>query len=328
MDYTFYFQNGKLFSVYPKIRDLYENRELLYDARYIYSDDRWCDLENIENVRSIRIPKYHTNTDSIIGACGYLEYVLRMKSGKCEERGDVPLALALLKKACDLMCVSNTAWGRSDFRQYPTKLRKHGYFDEADAYDAFLEEKQPNGYNSDNLLQSKNFLALISAEQLGLDLVEVSSHSPTCAECSAWQGRVYSISGNDKRFPPLPDHVRSTGLFHDGCRHTLNPVAAIDEFLIERSNRPFVDSRSDQEKDAYTAFIEQRSKEEQDYQQSKADLRKRWHHLQVYNSLCSALPDLAPKSYSAYMRARNSRSKSFCKLAEEAAKLNIDVYKE
>ena len=64
------------------------------------------------------------------------------------------------------------------------------------------------------------------ADELGCDLVEVSAHAGARPEHAAWQGRIYSRSGDD---PKYPDFKKSTGygtgagLCGWNCRHTFGP---------------------------------------------------------------------------------------------------------
>lgn len=64
------------------------------------------------------------------------------------------------------------------------------------------------------------------ADQMGCDLVEVSAHSGARPSHAEWQGRIYSRSGKDKRYP---DFVESTGygtgagLGGWNCRHRWYP---------------------------------------------------------------------------------------------------------
>lgn len=93
----------------------------------------------------------------------------------------------------------------------------------------------------------------------GYDLVQMSTHYPTCDICSQYQGRVYSISGTDSRFPALYQTAMSEGYqtIHPNCRHVLTPwvdeLATDDERsnAQERSNAPFEDSRSQRELNVY-----------------------------------------------------------------------------
>lgn len=55
----------------------------------------------------------------------------------------------------------------------------------------------------------------------GYDLVQVSSHQGTCDSCSAWEGKILSITGNDKKYPTVAQ-AEAGGLFHPNCRHAIN----------------------------------------------------------------------------------------------------------
>lgn len=55
-------------------------------------------------------------------------------------------------------------------------------------------------------------------ESHGEDLVIVTHHSPTCALCRHWHGKIYSISGSSYKYPPLKLAIQG-GLFHPGCIH-------------------------------------------------------------------------------------------------------------
>ena len=47
-------------------------------------------------------------------------------------------------------------------------------------------------------------LSVVTQDE-GQDLYQISSHGTTCALCAPYEGRVYSKSGTDPRFPPLSD---------------------------------------------------------------------------------------------------------------------------
>ena len=80
--------------------------------------------------------------------------------------------------------------------------------------------------------QAEVAAALTSSEN---DLWQISSHGTTCPVCAPLEGRVYSKSGLDPRFPPLslafgkvdpngPDDLSNTYLnIHPNCLHALVP---------------------------------------------------------------------------------------------------------
>lgn len=90
----------------------------------------------------------------------------------------------------------------------------------------------------------------------GYDLMQMTEHYPTCEVCAPLQGRVYSISGKDKRFPSIQIAYRNGYRnVHPNCRHVMTPY--IEEFEddlagdIAKSNQPFTDPRPEVERTLY-----------------------------------------------------------------------------
>ncbi len=109
--------------------------------------------------------------------------------------------------------------------------------------------------NIDIVTKNKHMQLIIrNANSYKSDLVEMSTVHGCCGECAKYQGRIYSLSGQDPRFPLLPDIVIQTGRLHKDCSHVLyNYIEGDRPFYLEGdifevSNRPFVDDRSDKEK--------------------------------------------------------------------------------
>ena len=93
----------------------------------------------------------------------------------------------------------------------------------------------------------------------GYDLVKLTEHYPTCDLCAKFQGRVYSVSGTDKRFPPLEMAFRyGYKNIHPNCRHVAAPwiesMQSPEELqeALDKSNAPFEDTRSDSERALYS----------------------------------------------------------------------------
>ena len=74
-------------------------------------------------------------------------------------------------------------------------------------------------------IESTNIGAIGRALQAGTDFVEMTTMPQCCKLCGAYQGKVYSISGKDKRFPALFKTVLRSGyaLPHPNCRHEFIP---------------------------------------------------------------------------------------------------------
>ena len=83
-------------------------------------------------------------------------------------------------------------------------------------------------------------------------MVQISQHYPTCPLCAPIQGKVYSISGEDKRYPRYTDDVRIPR--HQNCLHSVHPyVRELDDnaAAMERfSNQP-AQPQSEAETQAY-----------------------------------------------------------------------------
>ncbi len=76
-------------------------------------------------------------------------------------------------------------------------------------------------------------IALHNAAELGTDVVEVDAHAGARPDHAVWQGRWFSLSGKDKRYPLLSQatgYGTVTGLKGANCRHDFYPVIpGIDE---------------------------------------------------------------------------------------------------
>lgn len=78
-----------------------------------------------------------------------------------------------------------------------------------------------------------------TAVEVGSDLVQVSAHNTLCDVCAKYEGKIFSLSGKDKRFPPATELPP----FHPNCMHSLTVVieealeaAGILDKYIEFSN--------------------------------------------------------------------------------------------
>jgi hypothetical protein len=110
-----------------------------------------------------------------------------------------------------------------------------------------------------------NTATIKQVQELGYDLVKMSEHPNACPICQKYQGRVYSISGKDKRFPKL-DVAFSSGYanIHPRCRHVLEPFVEelndVDKY-IKISNKPFKEpSKNSKQVQAY--YKQQREKQQ------------------------------------------------------------------
>lgn len=76
-----------------------------------------------------------------------------------------------------------------------------------------------------NMTQAATETQFTRMEELGEDLVEISSHLGARPKCEPYQGRIYSLSGTSKNYPPLSStsYGEPDGLFGVNCRHVMYP---------------------------------------------------------------------------------------------------------
>ena len=68
--------------------------------------------------------------------------------------------------------------------------------------------------------QAHSQAALMQAANYDTDLIQISSHNTTTAICMDFEGKIFSVSGKDKRFPPLTESPP----YHPNCLHLMFPT--------------------------------------------------------------------------------------------------------
>jgi hypothetical protein len=157
--------------------------------------------------------------------------------------------------------------------------------------------------------EARNVGRLNTLTQTENDLVQVSKHSSACPICSRLEGRVYSISGNDKRFPALYSTAFGNGynLIHPGCLHNLIPfiLSLKTPKEIEKaeafSNRPFdIDPRSERVRQAYA--------------KGQAAKRKARETRMQFERYRTVLKDKAPKTLAGFSSIKAKNGEAWKKL--------------
>lgn len=278
----------------------------------------YYDFDSIEGINSISVPCFEPNAKFQRGMLespiGRVEYYLR---GKCFadhwKAGRTELAIACLKKAQELMYISDMIWKRSDFMVLVNYLHKAGYHKEAEK-----ELERIERFFSDEKARVEKSISEDVSASLNLlqtDLVEVGSSGVCCELCAKYRNRIYSVSGKDKRFPKFPTD------FHLDCGLRPYPfVWGVSEptfsckNVVTYSNRPFEDDRSNEE-------IERRRQwKERNDAEAEAEKQRECNRLE-YFWIQEHLPDLCPKSLSGYSRMKNANSSNYQRLVDEARKL-------
>lgn len=105
--------------------------------------------------------------------------------------------------------------------------------------------------------QATGRIQMARMEEMGIDLVLVSSHLGARPEHAEWQGKVYSRSGNDPKYPALVEatgYGTVEGLCGANCRHNFGP-------WTEGMTNPFEDYDSEENQKAYETQQRQRTLE-------------------------------------------------------------------
>lgn len=171
--------------------------------------------------------------------------------------------------------------------------------------------------------EAQNTAKTTQGAEWGFEFVRMTSHSPTCAVCAQYQGRVYALTkeaaegkyklkdGTVLRFPYLYDTAFASGYqtIHPNCRHRIAviPLEAYTADQLKKfsedSTKPFEDTRSDQERKAYSA--------DQARKRKQNEMRKQ------YEKIKAALPDTAPKSFAGFVRMKATNSQRYQELMQD-----------
>ena len=156
-------------------------------------------------------------------------------------------------------------------------------------------------------MESVNIGAFGRALENGTDYVRCTTIWPTCEICAKYQGKIYCISGKDKRFPALFKTALRHGYatMHPHCRHEFIPVwlELMDEKelaeAIEHSKiSPKADTRSEEEREAYAEW--------------QAEHRQRYNEQQYFDRAKQTLGSAMPyKDIGAFRRSYRSKEGSF-----------------
>ena len=134
---TIYFKNGNLYKIVPK------HSENWYDARYLFSDGVLYDLENIDDIKSIPIPKFNQDEANLseYGVTGSLDYVLRMKAKAFMDRNEKDLCSVCLWKATELMPSSGWGWSKKDYDRLIKWHIRLGMLEQAEKAKDYLSQR-------------------------------------------------------------------------------------------------------------------------------------------------------------------------------------------
>lgn len=100
-------------------------------------------------------------------------------------------------------------------------------------------------------------IGIARMDEMGVDLVIVSSHMGARPEHAVWQGKIYSRSGTDKKYPNFVENTHygsGDGLCGWNCRHNFSPY-------FEGMDNPFEKYDTEENREVYEQTQKQRSME-------------------------------------------------------------------
>lgn len=115
---------------------------------------------------------------------------------------------------------------RDAIRETSTKWINEGFKQNKDAKD---RQWTPEGYTQmvvrSGIRQTVTDTQFQRMSELEIDLVEISSHMGARPNCEPYQGRIYSLSGNDPDYPSFSEtsYGEIDGLFGINCGHRMYP---------------------------------------------------------------------------------------------------------
>ncbi len=279
-----------------------EYHELRKEAYKLF--DSLYDTDTVEGIRKIPVPECAVSKYD--GFTCKPEYILGLKATAHKKDGNLDLAIECLKKANELRDCSQYMYTEKDYNRLVEYLKLARRFDEAKAEEEKI--KRSSSVQFDNIKQRRQEMYEKIYGEFNSDLVEIGYISSCCPVCAKYRGRVFSLRGEDKRFPLFPkDYHEDCGLRYSPFVYGISrPVYCNNNEVIEFSNRPFVDDRTEEQKAGYQRILQEREEDKQ-REIDRAD----------YNWLWENIPEICPKTFNAYRRMKKANSKGYIEIQEK-----------
>jgi len=158
-------------------------------------------------------------------------------------------------------------------------------------------------------------------EDLGIDLVRCTTVPNCCPYCKKYEGKVYSISGKDSRYPALYKTALQSGydIMHPNCRHEFLPF---QEKLYTKQELSSIQKESN-----HFTNPDKNDKIFTTYNSQQAFLQKRNRDFLEYGELKRLFgADMPYKSFAGYRSSRRAKSSNFSKIRTETLDLKKQEY--
>ena len=309
-------------------------------TRYIVSDGQKYDLCNPSDIVRFRIPQFAGLNGKFVDVTKDLTCYMLSHAKQMYDRN---LAIPFVYTTVNLMIASPVGFTRADYMRMISQLERIN----ENSYANYLKNEiiQFDKSLLDEEARKKNQAMNIIENSKDTDLVEIPYLGCACGECAKYQGRIYSVTGNDSRFPLLPDFIRETGRIHPGCSHYLLPAFGVETYItkyitmedgsiktvyvdpIINSNRPFVDDRNEYDKRRYISYKEKKEQDQRnrEYMEDPERLRIYAKRRMEYEWIVENLSEIAPKSLGGYTRMKRANSKNYQRIKERALEMDMEL---
>lgn len=197
-------------------------------------------------------------------------------------------------------------------------------------YDDFLQKgltsfttvdgkELPLDFYAETVTRTKTSTARIQAhsntyQEAGIDLYEVVGASDPCPICGAYHHKVFSVNGNDDRFP----HVDVQNIFplHPNCRCSILP------YVIDYEDEADINTKIEESKQFDPTKDTRTQKQKKAYKNMQDARRKARQEMKDYDKIKGVLGDDAPKTLGAYRRMKREKSKGYLELQQRMRDLN------
>lgn len=273
------------------------------------------DLTTAEGIRAITLQAVRPWMRSAPGVPSHPVEILS-KQASAYKKENINLAVECLRKANELRPVSGMIYPEDSYLRLVRYLREAKRFAEADKEEKKIQDMFHGAsaqYSRESMANSALKQSFQRAKEIGTDLVEVSWSNVCCEVCGKYRGRIFSISGRDKRFPKFPDDfcLRCGLSAYPIIEGVSVPLYSDPDRMVDEARRPFIDTRTPDEINAYFEKCRKLQSDKKD----RAD----------YAWIQENLPELMPKTFSGYRRMKNMNSQNFQKLKSRALELGREI---
>ena len=274
--------------------------------------DRTFGMNSVPEILSIPVSQFFRMDGTFNGVTSCWN-ILNKKATVFKKAGRMDLAIACLRKLNEYMDASGAKYDVKYYLRLVEFLKQDRQFEEAKAEETKIYMRYPEIHQklTHGALQD----TLERAHHFKEDRIIFYTNSK-CPQCSPYNNRIYTISDNNHNYPSLlaaPKFLKNN--FCSVCGKAISSAVAFDFNLspeiVQLNKQPVRDTRSEEDKATFEHNMQ--------YDQYKAATK------QEYDYLYEHLPELCPKSLSAYSRMKNSNSANFQKIVAAAKEKGFEI---